>query len=144
MFKYIHFDTTTGYLVIEAYGQQFNVEVPIEDGKYITGANLEAFIKARIPMQHIERQYALKDIPNAEDIVSLCSRVTQYREVSYSELREQSYPPYTDYLDAVVKGDAEQLQTYIDRCLEVKALYPKPEVQLVSDEVLKQRREGLS
>ena len=45
---------------------------------------------------------------------------------TYQELRIAAYPPVTDYLDGVVKGDAAQVQTYIDACLAVKARYPKP------------------
>lgn len=45
----------------------------------------------------------------------------------YQRLREKEYPPVTDYLDAVVKGDLAQQQSYIDACLAVKAKYPKPE-----------------
>ena len=41
-------------------------------------------------------------------------------------LRQVAYPPATDYLDAIVKGDTVQAQTYIDACLAVKAKYPKP------------------
>jgi hypothetical protein len=40
--------------------------------------------------------------------------------------RANEYPPMTDYLDGVVKGDQEQIQAYIDACLAVKAKYPKP------------------
>jgi hypothetical protein len=40
-------------------------------------------------------------------------------------LRAESYPPMSDYLDAKVKGDITQEQTYIDACLAVKAKYPK-------------------
>jgi hypothetical protein len=47
--------------------------------------------------------------------------------VPYNEWRVLEYPPYTDYLDAVVKGDQAQLQAYIDACLAVKAKYPKPQ-----------------
>jgi hypothetical protein len=45
----------------------------------------------------------------------------------YKRLRGTEYPPITDYLDGVVKGDQEQIQAYIDACLAVKAKYPKPE-----------------
>jgi len=41
--------------------------------------------------------------------------------------RIKEYPPITDYLDGIVKGDTEQMQAYIDACLAVKAKYPKPE-----------------
>jgi hypothetical protein len=47
--------------------------------------------------------------------------------LEYRELRAKEYPPVTDYLDAVVKGDLVQQQAYIDACLAVKAKYPKPE-----------------
>ena len=51
----------------------------------------------------------------------------EYDDTEYQRLREKEYPPVTDYLDAVVKGDLEQQQAYIDACLAVKAKYPKPE-----------------
>lgn len=41
-------------------------------------------------------------------------------------LRAKQYPPITDYIDGVVKGDQAQIQAYIDACLAVKAKYPKP------------------
>ena len=45
----------------------------------------------------------------------------------YQRLRAKEYPPVTDYLDAIVKGDLAQQQAYIDACLAVKDKYPKPE-----------------
>lgn len=44
----------------------------------------------------------------------------------YQRQRAAEYPPMTDYIDGVVKGDTAQVQTYIDACLAVKAKYPKP------------------
>lgn len=44
----------------------------------------------------------------------------------YDYKRKIAYPPITDYLDGVVKGDQAQIQAYIDACLAVKAKYPKP------------------
>lgn len=41
--------------------------------------------------------------------------------------RSHEYPPITDYIDGIVKGDEAQVQAYIDACLNVKAKYPKPE-----------------
>lgn len=40
-------------------------------------------------------------------------------------LRSAEYPPITDYLDGVVKGDQAQIDAYIAACLAVKAKYPK-------------------
>jgi len=44
---------------------------------------------------------------------------------SYITKRAAEYPPITDYLDGIVKGDQAQVQAYIDACLAVKAKYPK-------------------
>jgi hypothetical protein len=46
---------------------------------------------------------------------------------AYKYQRAREYPPITDYLDGIVKGDTEQVQAYIDACLAVKVKYPKPE-----------------
>jgi hypothetical protein len=44
---------------------------------------------------------------------------------AYIAKRQAEYPPFTDYLDGVVKGDQAQVQAYIDACLAVKTKYPK-------------------
>ena len=46
----------------------------------------------------------------------------------YKMKRILEYPDPAEYIDAIVKGDTEQMQAYIDACLAVKAKYPKPEV----------------
>ena len=45
---------------------------------------------------------------------------------AYASRRAAEYPPMTDYLDGIVKGDQAQVQAYIDACLAVKVKYPKP------------------
>lgn len=45
---------------------------------------------------------------------------------AYIAKRAAEYPPMTDYLDGVVKGDQDQVDAYIAACLAVKAKYPKP------------------
>ena len=44
---------------------------------------------------------------------------------AYIAKRAAEYPPMSDYLDGVVKGDQAQVDAYIAKCLEVKAKYPK-------------------
>jgi len=44
---------------------------------------------------------------------------------TYAQLRAAEYPPITDYLDGVVKGDQAQIDAYIAACQAVKAKYPK-------------------
>jgi hypothetical protein len=66
--------------------------------------------------------------PTKEELFAEVQRLEQeYDKTEYQRLREKEYPPITDYLDAVVKGDLAQQQAYIDACLAVKAKYPKPE-----------------
>jgi hypothetical protein len=45
--------------------------------------------------------------------------------LTYAEKRQAEYPPITDYIDGVVKGDQTQIDKYIADCLAVKAKYPK-------------------
>lgn len=47
--------------------------------------------------------------------------------LAYQAQRAAAYPPITDYIDGIVKGDTAQVQAYIDACLAVKTKYPKPE-----------------
>jgi hypothetical protein len=44
---------------------------------------------------------------------------------TYAEKRKESYPPTTDYLDGIVKGDQTQIDKYISDCLAIKEKFPK-------------------
>ena len=44
---------------------------------------------------------------------------------AYKYARAREFPPITDYLDGVVKGDQVQIDKYIADCLAVKARHPK-------------------
>jgi hypothetical protein len=44
---------------------------------------------------------------------------------AYIAKRQAEYPPMTDYIDGVVKGDQAQINKYIADCQAVKAKYPK-------------------
>ena len=46
---------------------------------------------------------------------------------AYIAKRQAEYPPYSDYLDGVVKGNQAQIDAYIAACQAVKTKYPKPE-----------------
>ena len=51
----------------------------------------------------------------------------EYAAKEYQHKRAAEYPPITDYLDGIVKGDQEQIDAYIAACQAVKTKYPKPE-----------------
>ena len=54
------------------------------------------------------------------------SKLIKEGEITYADNRRAEYPPMSDYLDGIVKGDIKQVQLYINTCLAVKAKYPKP------------------
>jgi hypothetical protein len=44
---------------------------------------------------------------------------------AYIAKRQAEYPPFTDYLDGIAKGDQAQINKYIADCQAVKSRYPK-------------------
>ena len=46
---------------------------------------------------------------------------------AYKAKRAAEFPPITDYLDGIVKGDQAQIDAYIAACQAVKTKYPKGE-----------------
>lgn len=50
----------------------------------------------------------------------------QVIDTEYQRQRKNEYPPIEDYIDGVVKGDQDQIDLYIQKCLAVKLKYPKP------------------
>lgn len=42
----------------------------------------------------------------------------------YQRKRIEEYPPFTNYLDGIVKNDTKQIEKYIADCLAVKKKYP--------------------
>jgi hypothetical protein len=44
---------------------------------------------------------------------------------AYIAKRQAEYPPITDWIDGMVKGDQAQIDKYIADCQAVKAKYPK-------------------
>jgi hypothetical protein len=65
--------------------------------------------------------------PTEAALIAEVARLQQeYDDTVYQLRRKVEYPAVEDFLDAIVKGDEEQKQAYIDACLAVKAKYPKP------------------
>jgi hypothetical protein len=64
--------------------------------------------------------------PTEAEIKAEITRLqAEYDAKDYQRKRATEYPPITDYLDAVVKGDQAQIAKYIADCQAVKAKYPK-------------------
>jgi hypothetical protein len=62
----------------------------------------------------------------AEEVAELeALNTTHLTSLTYAQKRQAEYPPITEYIDGVVKGDQAQIAKYIADCLAVKAKYPK-------------------
>ena len=59
-----------------------------------------------------------------DHIIDTQAKMT-FDDLSYDAKRRAEYPPFTDYLDAVVKGDQAGIAAYVAACQAVKAKYPK-------------------
>ena len=59
------------------------------------------------------------------NVIRQSMQQAQFDAMSYAEKRRGEYPPATDYLDGIVKGDTAQVQDYINTCLAIKAKYLK-------------------
>ena len=99
-------------------------ESPLETGVYLMPANS---IDASVPTipdgykAKWDNAWVFEAIASHEPIVE-----TDTPELTYVQKRFSEYPPMTDYLDGIVKGDQAQIDKYIADCLAVKAKYPKP------------------
>ena len=51
----------------------------------------------------------------------------EFNKNDYYRKRLYSYPELGEFVDAWVKGDENALEEYRQKCLEVKAQFPKPE-----------------
>lgn len=54
-------------------------------------------------------------------------RAEEIAKMDYVRQRLTAYPELGEFVDAWVKNDTEALEEYRQKCLDVKAKYPKPE-----------------
>lgn len=78
-YKIISFNESAGSIVVEFDPTMANlaIDVPLNnEGLFITGEELDAYIKGFIPTWHIERMQKLSaGVPNANEIASLVETV---------------------------------------------------------------------
>ena len=64
--------------------------------------------------------------PTEEEINAEIHRIKQIaQQTEYQTLRAKEYPPIEVFVDAWVKNDQQALEDYRQKCLAVKAKYPK-------------------
>ena len=68
--------------------------------------------------------------PTEAEIQAEVTRLqAEYDAQEYARKRAAEYPPMSEWIDGLVKGDQAQMDKYVADCLAVKAKYPKPENQ---------------
>jgi len=102
----------------------------MNDTYYLDSKNIRHFLSTS-DLQQIESGNCIDVrqsdwVAATQDDIDAWALAAQPIPPTYQELRAAEYPPMSDYLDAVVKGDTAQQQAYIDACLSIKAKYPKP------------------
>ena len=65
-------------------------------------------------------------VPMTAEEITKAQQLQAYVDAhAYIAKRASEFPPITDYIDGVVKGDQAQIDKYIADCLATKAKYPK-------------------
>lgn len=62
---------------------------------------------------------------NVYEPVDVSEQIINWKLTNYQILRAPLYPNQSEYLDALVKSDEDGIQLYKDKCLAIKAKYPK-------------------
>lgn len=125
------------YKTLEEVKQVIELKKPIEVievfiTSYLQGLNYEAW-KVDKDLEATEEVIVGKDEEDNDIIETRLVNVYEEIEVdvnawkieNYAILRKAEYPPIEDYMDALVKGDEEAMEAYKEKCLAVKAKYPK-------------------
>jgi hypothetical protein len=100
---------------------------PLDIGNWLLPMN--ATILESLPpvdgklVKFINGEWVYENIPT----IQKAPEPIAFEDIPYNYKRVREYPPITDYLDGIVKGDQAQIDQYIVDCLAVKAKYPKPE-----------------
>jgi len=72
----------------------------------------------------IPKEYIAVGKAQADELIATRTQAT-FNALDYADKRAAEYPPITDYLDGIAKGDQAQIDKYIADCLAVKTKYPK-------------------
>lgn len=87
-----------------------------------TGENPENYEVVTVPD---EVALSKRNAEGFEEPLLASEVLASLQNLPYTTKRSAEYPPITDYLDGVVKGDQAQIDKYIADCQAVKAKYPK-------------------
>lgn len=100
---------------------------PAHDAEFQEAKEITPVLNGAVATQawEIVEKYSAEE--KAVKLAEKAAREAELAATEYQRQRAAEYPPMTDYIDGIVKGDTAQVQAYINACLAVKAKYPKPE-----------------
>jgi hypothetical protein len=71
------FNQATGTIIVEYEGHNVNIDLPLVNGLYLTGTELENHIQTYLPVEWIQRLNTIASgIPNSADIAKLVQTKT--------------------------------------------------------------------
>lgn len=121
----------TGRLIESQSGGEGEHVEDEEEREAYRAASLDVLTKNAAVAGYSEDDIEVKFVTDEECAALLAVQTDS--EKTYAERRRAEYPPMTDYLDGVVKGDAAQVQAYIDACLAIKKKYPRDDATLAGE-----------
>jgi hypothetical protein len=77
LYKVLDFNETSGQLIIQVAQElaPLAIDIPLKDGLYITGDELDNYIKGFIPVEFIERQLKINQgVANASELRALVQK----------------------------------------------------------------------
>ena len=81
---------------------------------YEPDGSQDHLIGNKIPISVVER-----------DALIAANIENEFAALPYQEKRRRAYPPIAEFVDAMVKQDEAQLESYRQKCFAVKNKYPK-------------------
>jgi hypothetical protein len=88
------FDAVNGSIVVDYQGVVFNLDLPVENGRYPEGAELDAHITMYLPVWVIERKNLLAQ--GVENEASIASLVQPFPEPPIVELNLPATQPISE------------------------------------------------
>lgn len=111
---------------LEYLGESVADKDPLDESNWLISANATALVppppKEGFTVNFENNSWVHKEIPPEPEPESGFKWLVT---PTYYEYRQLEYPPITEYLDGIVKGDQAQIDKYIADCQAVKAKFPK-------------------
>lgn len=97
----------------------------LEYDKWAEGKDLTETVEVVVWNEDNTESTVTEELVNVYVPIDVSDKVVQWKLQNYAKLREAEYPSWKEFADAYVKNDEVGMQAYKDKCIAVKAKYPK-------------------